>query len=149
MLVHHSFSRARSFRENRNRVATDSIFIFTIEELATLINRKIELSLDTVVDMVRDMVLNTDAKRPDVLIQPLLPLPPDKLLIAPSLIHTANWELCLMRNWIQRHPDVYSRVIAQKKGSLATTFVTFTAPITLKLPMATFERFSFHLVTQI
>lgn len=119
MLVHHSFSRARSSRENRNRVATDSIFIFTVEELATLINQKIELPLDTVVDMVRDMVLNTDAKRPDVLIQPLLPLPPDKLLIAPSLIHTANWELCLMRNWIQRHPDVYSRVIAQKKGSLA------------------------------
>ncbi len=119
MLVQHSFCHARSFRENLNQVVTDSIFSFTVEELATLINHHLGLAPDIVADMVRDMVLNTDVKRPDVLIQPLLPLPPDTLLIAPSLIHTANWELCLMRNWIQRHPDVYSRIIAQKKGALA------------------------------
>lgn len=119
MLVQHSFSLERSFRENLNRVATDSIFSFTVKELATLINHHLGLAPDTVADMVRDMVLNTDAKRPDVLIQPLLPLPPDTILIAPSLINTANWELCLMRNWIQRYPDVYSRTIAQKKGALA------------------------------
>jgi len=119
MLVQNSFCHARSFGENMSRVASDSILSFTVEELATLINQRLELSPEIVSDMIRDIVLNTDAKRPDVLIQPLFPLPPDKLLIAPSLINTANWELCLMRNWIQRHPDIYSRFVAQKKGALA------------------------------
>ncbi|MFC1921404.1 YecA family protein [Chloroflexota bacterium] len=119
MLVQHSFCHARSFQENLSRVASESILSFTIEELAILINQHLGLAPEIVSDMVRDMVLNIDTKRPDVLIQPLLPLPPDTLLIAPSLIHTANWELCLMRNWSQRYPDIYSRIIAQKKGALA------------------------------
>lgn len=119
MLVQHSFCHSRSSRDNMNQIASDCIFSFTVEELANLINEHLKLPIETVSDMVRDMILNTKAKRPDVLIQPLLPLPPDSLLVVPSLIHTANWELCLMRNWIQRQPDIYSRIVAQKKGALA------------------------------
>ena len=119
MLVQYSFCRERSIRENFNLVIPDIILSFTVDELATLINRHLELSLDTVKDMTREMILNVNVKRPDILIQPLLPLPQDKLLIAPSLIYTANWELCLLRNWNQRYHDIYSRTIAQKKNSLA------------------------------
>lgn len=119
MLVQHSFCRERSIRGNFNQVVTDSILLFTIDELATLINLRLGLALDTVKDMTREMILNVNVKRPDILIQPLLPLPPDKLIIAPSLIYTANWELCLLRNWNQRYPDIYSRTIAEKKRSLA------------------------------
>ena len=119
MLVQHSFCSERSIRGNFNQAVTDSILLFTVDELATLINHRLGLALDTVKDMTREMILNFYVKRPDILIQPLLPLPPDKLIIAPSLIYTANWELCLLRNWNQRYHDIYSRTIAQKKYSLA------------------------------
>lgn len=119
MLVQNSFCHARLLTETIRRVASDNVLSFSIGELVTLINKHLELEPEIVSDMVRDMILNTGAKRPDALIQPLLPLPPDTLIIAPSLISTSNWELCLMRNWIQRYPDIYSRIIAQKKGSLA------------------------------
>lgn len=119
MLVQYSFCRARSFKETLSRVASDSILSFSVKELATLINQRLELAPEIVLNIVRDMVLNNETKRPDVLIQPLLSLPPDTLLVVPSLIHTANWELCLMRNWSQRYPNVYNRVIGQKKDALA------------------------------
>lgn len=119
MLAQYSFSMERSIQGNFNQAVTDSILLFTVEELATLINHRLGLTSDTVKDMICEMILNLNVKRPDILIQPLLPLPPDKLIIAPSLIYTANWELCLLRNWNQRYPDIYSHTIAQKKHSLA------------------------------
>jgi hypothetical protein len=119
MLVQHSFCMERSSREDLNQVITDSILSFTVDEIAILVNYRLGLPLDIVKDMTREMILNTEVKRPDILIQPLLPLSQDNVLIAPSLISTANWELCLLRNWIQRYPDIYSRTITQKKKSLA------------------------------
>jgi len=124
MLDHYSFCRERSTVEDINQVIADSILSFTVDEIVTLVTRRLGLAAEIVKDMTREMVLNLNVKRPDILIQPLLPLPPDKVLIAPSLIFTANWELCLLRNWSQRYPDIYSRTIAQKKSSLANAVGT-------------------------
>lgn len=119
MLAQYVSCMERCEVEDANRVLMESVLSFTIDELADLINQRLGMSPNNVKNMICDLILNTNVKRPDVLIQPLVPLPSGEILVAPSLIYTANWELCLMRNWIQRYPDIYGRLIAQKKNKLA------------------------------
>jgi uncharacterized protein YecA (UPF0149 family) len=114
-----------------------------VEESFNLLNHRIlQLDLPQLVDLLAirgtvkrelatsvlsDLVLDVEASRPDVLIQPLIPIPNTRtVLIAPSLIFTTNWEVCLLRNWVRLYPDIYRDVIASKKGELAKSFgITF------------------------
>lgn len=73
--------------------------------------------------MLSDLVLHVESSHPDALIQPLIPMPNTRtVLIAPSLIFTTNWEVCLLRNWARLYPDGYGAIIASRKVELAKSF---------------------------
>jgi len=66
-----------------------------------------------------ELVLDVRVKRPDIQVHPLVPTNvKDFVLVAPSLIFTSNWEVCLLRNWA-KSPDKYGEVVASRKVKLA------------------------------
>ncbi len=107
--VDHSFSLS----EHR-------ILQLTLPELAAILANRGTVEHEIALSILTDLVFDSTAIRPDVLIQPLVPIPDTRtILIAPSLIFTANWEVCVLRNWTRLYPDIYGKVIASKKGELA------------------------------
>lgn len=95
----------------------------SIPELAKMVAQRGDIEYDKALSVLSDLILDLNAKRPDILIQPLIPIPnTEAVLLSPSLITTSNWEVCLLRNWIYRYPDLYGHVVASKKEKLACSF---------------------------
>lgn len=96
---------------------------FKLADLGTILAKRGNVDYQLAMHILSDLVLDLKTSRPDVLVQPLIPIPEsDIVMIPPSLIYTSNWEVCLLRNWIIRYPDVYGHVVAQKKEKLADEF---------------------------
>jgi hypothetical protein len=94
-----------------------------LPQLAALLAEWGAVKYELASSVLSDLVFDVESNRPDVLIQPLIPLPNTKtVLIAPSLIFTTNWEVCLLRNWVLLYPDKYGAIIASKKTVLAKSF---------------------------
>jgi hypothetical protein len=119
MLAHRAACYERYEFQSPSRVLEYMVLSITSDELVQLLTSKTALPHNVAKNILTELILNTGANRPDILVQPLIAWTPSLLLVAPSLIFTSNWEVCLLRNWIQRYPDVYSRVVAQKKYKLS------------------------------
>ncbi|MGB2815381.1 MAG: SEC-C metal-binding domain-containing protein [Dehalococcoidales bacterium] len=119
MLVHDAACDDRCEFQSPSRVLEGRVLSITLDELVQLLTRKTALPRDVAKNILTELILNTGTNRPDILVQPLIAWTPSLLLVAPLLIFSSNWEVCLLRNWIQRYPDVYSRVVAQKKYKLS------------------------------
>lgn len=103
------------FNLSRHRVLR-----LTLPELSAILANRGTVKYEVALSILTDLVFDGTARRPDILVQPLVPLSNTEIiLIAPSLICTANWEVCVLRNWIKLYPDIYGRVIASRKGELA------------------------------
>lgn len=96
------------------------ILRISLSELSAILANRGTVEHEVAFSILSDLVFDSTASRPDILVQPLVPIPnTETILIAPSLIYTANWEVCALRNWIRLYPDIYGEVIASKKGELA------------------------------
>ena len=96
---------------------------FNLSTLCDILTPRVSIAPKKVMDILSDLILDTKVKHPDILIQPLVAVPgTDELIIAPSLVVTTNWEVCLLRNWVQRYPTVYNKTVVQKKAKLADEF---------------------------
>lgn len=94
-----------------------------LQTLCDILTPRVSIDRKKVMDILSDLVLDTQVRHPDILIQPLIAVPgTDELIIAPSLVFTTNWEVCLLRNWVQRYPTEYNKAVAQKKAKLADEF---------------------------
>lgn len=92
----------------------------TLPELSSILAKRGSVQQEVALSILADLVFDSTAERPDVLIQPLVPIPDTEMvLVAPSLIFTSNWEVCVLRNWTRIYPNTYREVIASKKGELA------------------------------
>lgn len=92
----------------------------TLPELSAILAKRGTVQHEVALSILADLVFDSTAKRPDILVQPLVPIPNTGIvLVAPSLIFTGNWEVCVLRNWIRLYPNIYRKVIASKKGELA------------------------------
>jgi hypothetical protein len=92
----------------------------TLPELSAIVAQKGTVDYGVALSILEDLVFNSEATRPDILIQPLVAMPGTGImLVAPSLIFTSNWEVCTLRNWTRLYPNMYRQVIASKKGELA------------------------------
>jgi len=107
--------------EDPNRVLEDRVLSLAFDELVCLLTKRTEIAEDVVTSMLMDVTLDTATERPDILVQPLVRSTPTKVWIAPSLIFTSNWEVCLLRNWAKRYSGSYGGVVAQKKDKLSDT----------------------------
>lgn len=98
------------------------ILRLTLPELAEILANRGAVDINIAQSILPDLVFDTEASRPDVLVQPLVPMPDTRsVLVAPSLISTANWEVCVLRNWTRLYREIYGKVIAGKKGELANS----------------------------
>ena len=92
----------------------------TLSELCAILTNRGTVDRQLVFSILSDLVFDSAASRPDILVQPLVAIPDSgTILIAPSLIYTTNWEVCALRNWTRLYPRIYGKVIAGKKGELA------------------------------
>jgi len=108
----------KSFNLLEHRILQLDLF-----QLAELLAERKVVKRELASSVLSDLVLDVKSNRPDVLIQPLIPMPNTRtVLIAPSLIFTTNWEVCLLRNWTRLYSDVYGAIIASKKAELAKSF---------------------------
>ena len=88
----------------------------SIEQLKLELEPLVSVPSEKVGNILEDLVLNPEIDRPDMLIRPLYPLPgKDKLIIAPFVLDTADWETCLLRNQATNNPGTYGSTIAPQK----------------------------------
>jgi hypothetical protein len=102
----------------------DILLFLSSSEFIDLLGKRNKMPSNVISSILHDICLNTSGKRPDILIQPLIRESSSLLFIAPSLIYTHNWEVCLLRNWAKFNHDVYSRTVAQKKTKLSDLFAS-------------------------
>jgi hypothetical protein len=122
----HKIDKSFNLLENR-------VLQFSLPRLAALVTNRGNVEYESAKCILPDIVLDLKASRPDVLVQPLVPLPNRQIvLVSPSLIITSNWEVCLLRNW-SRYPDVYGDVVASKKDKLADQFSELFDPRKFKI----------------
>lgn len=69
--------------------------------------------------ILSDLVYDNSKGLRDAVIQPFVPVSAGKILIAPHLILTSNWEECLLRVWSRKYRDEYGQRVASGKGALA------------------------------
>jgi hypothetical protein len=120
MLAYREVCEEKSRIDSSFNLLNHRILQITLPELSGILAKKGAIEYKVALKILSDLVLDTTALRPDILIQPLIPiLNTEKVLIAPSLIYTANWEICTLRNWTRLYQDVYGQVIASKKTELA------------------------------
>ncbi len=94
-----------------------------LPRLSILLASRGAIEYELALSVLSNLVLDIESSHPDVLVQPLLPIPNTGLvLIAPSLIFTTHWEVCMLRNWTRLYPDLYGKIIASKKAELANLF---------------------------
>lgn len=96
------------------------ILALTLPELSAIVAERGTVDYEVALSILTDLLFDSEAKRPDILVQPLVAIPrTEMILVTPSLIFTSNWEVCVLRNWIRLYPNMYRGVIAGKKGELA------------------------------
>jgi len=120
MLAYNYACEEKSRIDSSFNLLEHRILQLTLPELSAILANKGTVKYEVALSILTDLVFDSAANRPDILVQPLVPIPNTGIiLIAPSLIFTANWEVCVLRNWIRLYPDIYCKVIASKKGELA------------------------------
>lgn len=119
MLVYRQACEEKSRIDGSFNLLEHRILQLTLPELSAILANRGTIQYEVALSILGDLVFDSRASRPDVLVQPLVPIPNTGIvLIAPSLIYTTNWEVCVLRNWTRLHQNAYSGVIASKKGGL-------------------------------
>ncbi len=120
MLVYKQACEEKSRIDGSFNLLEHRILKLTLPELSAILANRGAVEYEVALSILSDLVFDMAAIRPDILVQPLIPIPnTGKVLIAPSLIFTANWEVCVLRNWTRLYQNVYGEVIASKKAELA------------------------------
>jgi hypothetical protein len=123
MLIYTYACEEKKMVEKSFNLLEHRILQLDIPKLAALLAERRAIKRELASSVLSDLVLDVESKRPDVLIQSLIPMPNTRtVLIAPSFIFTTNWEVCLLRNWTRLYPDKYGAIIASKKTELAKSF---------------------------
>jgi hypothetical protein len=120
MLAYREACEEKSRIDGSFNLLEHRILQLTLPDLSEILANRGAVGYEVALSILSDLVFDMAAIRPDTLVQPLIPIPnTGKVLIAPSLIFTANWEVCVLRNWTRLYQDVYGEVIASKKTKLA------------------------------
>lgn len=120
MLAYKQACEEKSRIDHSFNLPDHRILQLTLPQLAAMLANRGTVEYEVALSILSDLVFDRAASRPDILVQPLVPLPnTGRVLIAPSLIYTTNWEVCVLRNWIRLYQNAYGEVIASKKGELA------------------------------
>jgi len=78
------------------------------------------VSVESIIEIIRGLILDVNSNRPDIQVQPLVPSGLDNsLFLSPELIYTSNWEVCLLRQWAKISPSRYGSIVASQKDKLA------------------------------
>jgi hypothetical protein len=129
MLVHCFACHLQHSKSGHDSVAWARVMILRLPDIAAILARQGNVDYQLATNVLSDLTLDYEASRSDILVQPLIPIPKsDMVIIAPSLIYTCNWEVCLLRNWIMRYRDKYGHVVAQKKERLADELARIFSP---------------------
>jgi hypothetical protein len=125
MLTYEKACEEKSRIDGSFNLLEHRIVQITLPELSAILANRGAIEYEVALSILSDLVFDVAAIRPDILVQPLIPIPnTEKVLIAPSLISTANWEVCVLRNWTRLYQDVYGQVIASKKAELAKSLAS-------------------------
>ena len=101
------------------RLMNSRVVIIHPDDLANIVAGKCGgVSYHLARQIVQELTLDPSQKRPDIQIQPIIQIASDILFLAPHLIFTSNWEVCLLRNWAKASPGRYGEVVASKKDKL-------------------------------
>jgi len=120
MLVYNQACREKGRIDGSFNLLKHRILQLTLPELSAILANRGAIEYEVALSILSDLVFDMAAIHPDILVQPLIPIPnTGKILVAPSLIFSANWEVCVLRNWIRLYQDEYGEVIASKKAELA------------------------------
>jgi len=123
MLIYTYACEEKKMVEKSFNLLEHRILQLDLLQLSALLAERGAIKRELASSVLSDLVLDVESDRPDMLIQPLIPVPNTRtILIAPSLIFTTNWEVCLLRNWTRLYPDKYGDIIASKKTELAKSF---------------------------
>lgn len=113
------------YGRSQKRLRNSRILIMEPSEIADIVSKLGNISLDSSKNIVKDLVLDIQSRRPDIQVQPLVPTNAgDLVLLSPHLIFTSNWEVCLLRNWARLSTSKYGEVVASKKVKLANQLAT-------------------------
>ena len=120
MIVYQRLIEAKAEVDKSFRLDSHRVFYYSLPDLLELLMRsgKIGVKKESAKAILSDLVLDGENRHPDVLVQPLVPLNERQGVVAPELVVTASWEVCLMRNW-SKNPDSYGGLVASKKDKLA------------------------------
>ena len=128
MLAYNLACEEKSRMDDSFNLSEHRILQFTLPELSAILANRGIVEYEAAFSILSDLVFDSTASRPDILVRPLVPIPNTGIiLIAPSLIFTANWEVCVLRNWIKLYPNIYGKVIASRKGELAKSLASALA----------------------
>jgi hypothetical protein len=120
ILVYKQACEEKSRIDNSFNRLKHRILQITLPELSAIVSNRGAVEYEVAFSILRDLILDVTTPRPDVKIQPLIAMPNTEiLLIAPSLIYTTNWEVCVLRNWTRLYQKEYGKVVASKKAELA------------------------------
>jgi hypothetical protein len=120
MLAYRQACEEKSRIDDSFNLLAHRILRLTLPELSKMLSNRLVVAYEVAYSILRDLILDMTAPRPDVKVQPLIPMPNKEIvLIAPSLIYTTNWEVCILRNWTRLYPKKYGKVVASKKAELA------------------------------
>lgn len=102
-------------------------------KIADAISKLGGISLDSSKQIVKELVLDIGSRRPDIQLQPMIPTnAKDLILLAPHLVFTSNWEICLLRSWAKLSPSKYGQVVAAKKVKLADELASLVSQPNVK-----------------
>lgn len=128
MLAYNLACEEKNRMDDSFNLSEHRILQLTLPELSALLANRGAVEYSVALSILSDLVFDSTASRPDILVQPLIPIPSTEIvLIAPSLIFTTNWEVCTLRNWTKLYPGMYGKVIASKKGELAKSLASALA----------------------
>lgn len=106
------------YGNNAKRLMNSRVVVIHADDLANVVAGKCTLSYHLVRQIVQELIFNPSQQRPDIQIQPIIQIASDILFIAPHLIFTSNWEVCLFRYWAKISPGRYGEIVASKKDNL-------------------------------
>lgn len=110
----------RSSMDKSFNLLEHRVLQLALPQLSAIVANRGTVDYEVALSILRDLVFDSEAVRPDILVRPLVPIPgTGTVLVTPSLIFTSNWEVCALRNWTRLYPNTYRKVIASKKGELA------------------------------
>lgn len=116
LLIGHDFACRTRYERDDNRLLYSKLVFIRPDELANIVAINSGLPQSITSQIIKEHTLSVERKRPDVQIQPFIPLSDEYLLLSPSLFITTHWEVCLFRNWAQISSDRYGETVAPKKA---------------------------------